>query len=717
MKHTITLLTLLLSVALSAQNPHELLKQNPERYAGVFHSYEVPSTIVDTPAPSGYKPFYVSHYGRHGSRYLTSYAAMDTLCRILGTAADKGFLTEEGMLLFRDIKELREVHQGMLGILTQKGSKEHQGIAHRLFERVPSVFRQKDRNEVMAASSTIQRCIQSMANFNTQLKADVPGLDIKMYTGDRYMQYILKSSKKPRNSKLQKAIFDSVLLCSFNPNRAMKAWFNKPDEAARYFGPYDPAHFCFHLFSEACITQCLDENLHDIFSYFSDSELFQLWRCANMDHNNSMGFTIENNSRTDETGQAILRDIIEKADAAIRGNNRAADLRFGHDSGLLPLLNLIRIKGLEKPLNMTETSEENGAFIFEMMPMASNLQLIFYRNSKNEILVKLIRNDMETVIPELPTYRGPYYKWEELRKYFASLCGYKNLRLLYWNIQNGMWDGQDDNYDRFVSWVQEQNPDICVWCEAQSIYYSGTADNMKPEERFLVDGWNELASRYGHNYIYVGGHRDDYPQVITSKYPIENIERIVGAEPDSVVTHGAGWAQVDVNGKKINVVTLHTWPQKWGYRVNDKEASKGRNEGDLYRRMEIEYICNHTVLTHPDAAGEFWMMMGDHNARSRLDNDLYKYADNDTRLLVHDFILNNTPYIDVVKDFNPGKFLTSMHGQSRIDFVYLTPALNDKVVDARIVYDSYTEPVRDPKHLSNFWHPSDHRPIIVDFQL
>ena len=22
------------------------------------------------------------------------------------------------------------------------------------------------------------------------------------------------------------------------------------------------------------------------------------------------------------------------------------------------------------------------------------------------------------------------------------------MRLLYWNIQNGMWDGQNDNYDR-----------------------------------------------------------------------------------------------------------------------------------------------------------------------------------------------------------------------------------------------------------------------------
>ena len=136
-----------------------------------------------------------------------------------------------------------------------------------------------------------------------------------------------------------------------------------------------------------------------------------------------------------------------------------------------------------------------------------------------------------------------------------------DLRLLYWNIQNGMWSGQDDNYDRFVEWVKEFDADVCVWCEAQSIYRSGTADRMPEADRYLVGNWGELAVRYGHKYWYVGGHRDNFPQVITSKYPIENVERIVGEEPDSVVTHGAGWARIVKNGRTVNIVTLHLWPQ------------------------------------------------------------------------------------------------------------------------------------------------------------
>lgn len=718
MKRILTLSALLLAVAAVAQNPQNLLRQNPQRYSGIFHSYEAPAAVYDTPAPAGYKPFYVSHYGRHGSRYMTSYANMDKLCAAFSAASDKGLLTDEGMKLYRDLLELRAAHQGMLGILTQKGSKEHQGIAHRLYQRVPSVFKQKDRRQVMAASSTIQRCIQSMANFQMQLKSDAPDLEIKMYTGERFMDYILKGSSKPGNKEVAQAIFDSVLVNTFNPERALRTWFQDPAEAQKYFGKYDAAHFCFDLYYEASITQCLDEDLHSIHDYFTDEELFQLWRCDNMKHYNSMSFSKENGCRPDETGAAILRDIIEKADAAVAGNDRAADFRFGHDSGLLPLLSLMHVKGLEEPLPMAKSSDENGAFIFDLMPMGSNLQLIFYRNRKSDVLVKILRNERETTIPAVPTFSGPYYRWEDLRNYFASQCGYPNLRLLYWNIQNGMWDGQDDNYNRFVDWVKAQNPDICVWCEAQTIYYDGTSKSMKKEERYLVDGWGELAARYGHSYVYVGGHRDNYPQVITSRYPIENVARITGAEPDSVVTHGAGWARIDVDGKSLNVVTLHTWPQKWGYKAADTEKSKALNEGDKYRRKEIEYICSHTVLTHPQAADELWMMMGDHNAHSRVDSDMYKrYVDDGTRYLVHDYILGSTPYVDVINDFHKGKFFTSMHGQSRIDFVYLTPALNKKVVDARIVYDPYTEPVRNPKHISNFWHPSDHRPIIVDFQL
>ena len=49
-----------------------------------------------------------------------------------------------------------------------------------------------------------------------------------------------------------------------------------------------------------------------------------------------------------------------------------------------------------------------------------------------------------------------------------------NLRILYWNIQNGMWCDQGNDYNNFVAFVKKYNPDICVWCEAESVFQTGT---------------------------------------------------------------------------------------------------------------------------------------------------------------------------------------------------------------------------------------------------
>jgi len=189
-------------------------------------------------------------------------------------------------------------------------------------------------------------------------------------------------------------------------------------------------------------------------------------------------------------------------------------------------------------------------------------------------------------------------------------------------------------------------------------------------------------------------------------------------ESDIIVSHGAGWAAIEVNGKTVNIVTLHTWPQAYAYRAEDKEASKAEHGGDRYRAKEIQYICEQTIGTVENASDQLWMMMGDFNSRSRVDNDVYGYEDDDTRLLVHDYVINNTPYIDVIKEKHPEEFIPSVGSKtSRIDFVYCTKPLYDRVTHAEIIWDEYTTPVRDPQNLSNFWRPSDHLPILVDFDM
>ncbi len=294
----------------------------------------------------------------------------------------------------------------------------------------------------------------------------------------------------------------------------------------------------------------------------------------------------------------------------------------------------------------------------------------------------------------------------------------KDLKVLYWNIQNGMWAGQEDNYDAFVDWVKSQKADVCIWAEAETIYYTGSSKRLPREQRYFI--WDKVAPRYGHKYIYVGGHRDGYPQVITSKYPIENVSRIIG-DDNFVVVHGAGWARIKVAGKIVNFVCLHTWPQKNHFNCKGAsqdviKASAERGEGDMYRAEELKWICEHTILSDLQAKENFWFMAGDFNAVSPKDNWVYRLPENSTQLLTHKYILENTPYVDVIWERSQRNFYTTTFEKKRIDFVYCSPALYDIVTYAEIVEDAYTKPVRHEK-VRNWCNPSDHLPIIVKFKI
>ena len=293
----------------------------------------------------------------------------------------------------------------------------------------------------------------------------------------------------------------------------------------------------------------------------------------------------------------------------------------------------------------------------------------------------------------------------------------RDLKVLYWNIQNGMWADQENNYDNFVEYVKSQDPDICVWCEAESRYRTGTNVKMAEYDEFYLPwNWDFLARRYGHQYVLVCGKRDTFPQVITSKYPVRIVKRVNGNGDDIIVVHGAGWAQVEVGGKEINIVTLHTWPQRYAYKAENQAESGKNQEGDVFRAKEMKYICDQTIGTVPDAASQYWMMLGDFNAVSRVDNSIYGFDEDNKAFLVHDYVSGNTPYIDIVDRLHPGDFQKSTFSGRRIDFIYMTEPLFRKVRSAEIIHDGYPTACRDQRGVTKFCYPSDHYPIIVNLK-
>ena len=293
------------------------------------------------------------------------------------------------------------------------------------------------------------------------------------------------------------------------------------------------------------------------------------------------------------------------------------------------------------------------------------------------------------------------------------------LRVLLWNVLYGMWQDQHNNYDNFIKWVEKYDPDVCIWCESETI--SADQSTAAATNKYLPYGWAELCKRYGHSYAAVGGDRDSFPQTLTSKYPITTIKRItdtnVSGKP---VSHGAGHFTIEVEGKKLNIVTLHMWPQAYGFGVSGaakQEESAAKNEGHYYREFEMQYIVNQTVNNASYAGEEYWIFGGDTNSRSPLDAWFHNYAEDDPNLITHKVVRNQTNLKDVIGDYYPRDyFMSSTYGNARIDILYASPKMFDRIENSITLIDNWCYPHRTD-NVRGWQYPSDHRPILVDFMM
>ena len=323
---------------------------------------------------------------------------------------------------------------------------------------------------------------------------------------------------------------------------------------------------------------------------------------------------------------------------------------------------------------------------------------------------------------------GIYLDSIEVRRVEGWEKGTNTLRVLMWNIQNGMWADQHNGYDNFVKWVKKYDPDVCIWCESETIYYDKTNSGRPAADRYLPDGWIFLCQRYGHTYAETGGNRDNFSQTVTSKYPITVLNKITGPS-SKPVAHGAGHFTITVNGKKINIVTLHMWPQAYGYGVSsaNQESSAAKLEGDYYREYEMDYIVNETVNHSNYKNEQLWLFGGDTNSRSRKDQWFYELPDKTppgpTKYLPHNVILDKTNLKDVIADYYPSNyFMSSTGGGSRIDILYASPAMFDRIKESATVIDSWSNTCSAHEFCANwttqkFCDPSDHRPVMIDLDM
>ena len=401
MKNKLLSVFALLAISLAAfAQPHrseaavKALLEDPTRAANNHNSYEF-RQIKDTPAPKGYKPFYISHYGRHGSRSAWGGKDYEYVIALLekGQAAD--LLTPGGDSLLVAARKVLAAYNGMDGRLTPRGVREHKAIARRMYERYPGVF--KGERKVRAVSSIVPRCIVSMTAFTNSLQSLNPKLDIRPDTGERLMEYI-----SPNDGDAQNGV---------------KAIFTDP-EAARELVP-SPKRLTDAVFFTADIAEDFDieENL---FRFLPFDAIYNRWAKRNISLYTGQCNSADAGEVRCEIARPTVMDIVNKADEVIASGEYAADLRFGHDYPLLALVSFLGVEGVGERLEAGEICDRWLGFW--NVPMASNLQIIFYRNKKGEVLVKFLYQEEERLLRGLEPISGPYYRWEDVK---ANLEGFR----------------------------------------------------------------------------------------------------------------------------------------------------------------------------------------------------------------------------------------------------------------------------------------------------
>lgn len=405
-----------------AQAPSAFDRISQDRRFSASNYCIYPDTIVfrQTPPPVGKRPFYISHYGRHGSRYLSNRKGYDIPYRILQKADSLGKLTPTGKEVMRQLQDIIHDSEGYWGDLTELGKQQHRGIASRMMIRFPDVFEGKAR--IDAKSTTVNRCVLSMGSAIQSMVKKNPKLIVRMDASLRDMWYMNHQDKQLRDSMMtsvaKKAYQEYCDGREHNP-RLMAILFN---DSVYVREQVDEVWLNYYLLKSALIQQNTRMGSKtDFLDLFSYEDIHQYWQKENAWWYFTYGPSLLNGGKQPYTQRYLLRHIIEEADSCIRLKKPGVQLRFGHETIILPLTCLLELNHFGYQTLSLEELEEQGWWACKVFPMASNIQFVFYRENffDEDVLVKVLLNEEEATLP-VKSDNPPYYKWSDVRKYYLD---------------------------------------------------------------------------------------------------------------------------------------------------------------------------------------------------------------------------------------------------------------------------------------------------------
>jgi len=320
----------LAALAASGQSLRDEIAANPGKSGGVYYVYTYDNPVL-TPAPKGYKPFYISHYGRHGSRWLLHDSEYDEVMAVFRAADAANAFTERGREVYGRVKRVYDDGIDRGGDLSPLGAEQHREIAARMYRNFPEVFR--SGAVVDAQATLVVRCVLSMAAFCERLKELNPRLEVSRTAGRRTTRY-LNFYSKPTNPTLSREYLDFIDKGGWleeyerigdrfvRPDRLMSELFADGE----FVRTIDAQKLMKGLFYFAADMQNVGLGI-SFYDLFTTDELYGLNVYDNYKYYVIRGPSPLNRRFPQYYAKALLEDFLTRADRAVEGGAVSADLR------------------------------------------------------------------------------------------------------------------------------------------------------------------------------------------------------------------------------------------------------------------------------------------------------------------------------------------------------------------------------------------------------
>jgi len=380
---------------------------------------------------------HINHLGRHGSRHMNNTKNIKSLSDILAAAQAMNELKRPGIFLIKLLESARNLERPEnLKLLTTQGKQEQRGIAERMYEEFPDLFKASSIHKKLVLQSThVKRTKESLEEFLRRLIELQPQLahtsqiistepeicDPKLRFFDACNNYISHKKESSWRPIAYKSIWTTDAQTNIKTiiNRLFYSGFINTLDMQKQIDIIRNIYSLCQL--DANINK---NNLHNNFCSFfeKESELAYFnWEEDVLNYFNK-GFAGHFGHVAHKSACPLVADFLASSARAITDPQNApvAHLRFGHAETIMPFLVLVGLYNQDSATNMLTRAQERSFRVADVSPMAANVQWLLYACPQEEYRVRMLHNEENISFPIAGCEKNAWCDWHKVKSFLEQ---------------------------------------------------------------------------------------------------------------------------------------------------------------------------------------------------------------------------------------------------------------------------------------------------------